>query len=29
MGFAPKNVGEGETVTVTGDHVTGWVEVPL
>lgn len=29
MGFAPKNVKEGETVTVTGDDVTAWVEVPF
>jgi transglutaminase-like putative cysteine protease len=29
MGFAPENVQEGETVTVTGDDVTAWVEVPF
>jgi transglutaminase-like putative cysteine protease len=29
MGFAPENVKEGETVTVTGDDVTAWVEVPF
>lgn len=29
MGFAPKNVSEGEPVTVTGDDVTAWVEVPF
>ncbi len=29
MGFAPKNVQEGEPVTVTGDDVTAWVEVPF
>jgi transglutaminase-like putative cysteine protease len=29
MGFAPKNVQEGEAVTVTGDDVTAWVEVPF
>jgi transglutaminase-like putative cysteine protease len=29
MGFAPKNVKEGETVTVTGEDVTAWVEVPF
>ncbi|SFN93443.1 transglutaminase domain-containing protein [Mycetocola miduiensis] len=29
MGFAPKDVKEGETVTVTGDDVTAWVEVPF
>ncbi|WP_411722335.1 transglutaminase domain-containing protein [Mycetocola sp.] len=29
MGFAPKNVEEGESVTVTGDDITAWVEVPF
>jgi transglutaminase-like putative cysteine protease len=29
MGFAPKNVQEDDTVTVTGDDVTAWVEVPF
>lgn len=29
MGFAPENVEEGETVTVTGEDVTAWVEVPF
>ena len=29
MGFAPKNVTKGEAVTVTGDDVTAWVEVPF
>ncbi|MET1042520.1 MAG: transglutaminase-like domain-containing protein, partial [Microbacteriaceae bacterium] len=29
MGFAPKDVKEGETVTITGDDVTAWVEVPF
>jgi hypothetical protein len=29
MGFAPENVKEGKAVTVTGDDVTAWVEVPF
>jgi transglutaminase-like putative cysteine protease len=29
MGFAPKNVEEGKAVTVTGEDVTAWVEVPF
>jgi hypothetical protein len=29
MGFAPENVEEGAPVTVTGEDVTAWVEVPF
>ncbi|GHD47321.1 transglutaminase domain-containing protein [Mycetocola manganoxydans] len=29
MGFAPDDTKEGEPVTVTGDDVTAWVEVPF
>src|SRR5699024_4684989 len=29
MGFAPQNVEEGAPVTVTGEDVTAWVEVPF
>src|SRR5690606_4288967 len=29
MGFAPEDTKEGEPVTVTGDDVTAWVEVPF
>lgn len=29
MGFAPKDIKDGETITVTGDDVTAWVEVPF
>ncbi|GGE82115.1 cysteine protease [Mycetocola zhadangensis] len=29
MGFAPENVEEGEAVTITGEDVTAWVEVPF
>lgn len=29
MGFAPKNVDEGAAVTITGEDVTAWVEVPF
>ncbi|PWC07090.1 transglutaminase domain-containing protein [Mycetocola zhujimingii] len=29
MGFAPENIEEGAEVTVTGEDITAWVEVPF